>query len=97
MSRSTLRSRACRLVVDKPFDAFTASIDQQLGQLQPGFTTSSNVATSRSARAMLKSMAGPSGFVLFRKEQSRPIPPELRVSRGRQCNISSATRSLPLR
>ena len=67
MSRSTLNIEHDRLIVDKPFDEFTASIEQQLGQLNQEVYNELERGDSQSARAMIKSMAGPSGFILFQK------------------------------
>ena len=67
MSRSTLNIEHVRLIVDKQFDAFTASFDQQLGHFDQDVYKELERGDTEKARAMLKSMVGPSGFVLFRK------------------------------
>ena len=67
MSHSTLNIEHIRLIVDKPFDAFTASFDQQLGCFDAAVYNELEGGDTQKARAMLKSMVGPSGFVLFRK------------------------------
>jgi uncharacterized protein (DUF302 family) len=67
MSRSTVNIQHVRLIVDKPFDAFTGSFEQQLGHFDQEVYNELERGDIRNARAMIKSMVGPSGFILFRK------------------------------
>src|SRR3954470_17524050 len=67
MSRSTLNVEHVRLIIDKQFDAFTASFDRQLGHFDEDVYKELERGDTEKARAMLKSIVGPSGFVLFRK------------------------------
>jgi len=67
MSRSILTISHIRQIVDKPFEAFAASIDRQLGSFDAAVYNELEGGDTQKASAMLKSMVGPSGFMLFRK------------------------------
>jgi uncharacterized protein (DUF302 family) len=67
MSRTFLNIEHIRLVVDKSFEAFTASFEQQLGSFDAAVYNELDGGDTQKAQAMLNSMVGPSGFMLFRK------------------------------
>jgi uncharacterized protein (DUF302 family) len=55
-----------RLTVDKPFDAFRAAFEGQLGRFDPSAYEELAHGDPQAVRARLESMTGPSGFMLFR-------------------------------
>ena len=55
-----------RLTVDRPFDAFRAAFEGQLGHFHPSAYEALEHGDPQAARARLESMTGPSGFMLFR-------------------------------
>ena len=55
-----------RLMVGRPFDAFKTAFEGQLGQFHPSAYQALEDGDPQAARARLESMAGPSGFMLFR-------------------------------
>jgi uncharacterized protein (DUF302 family) len=55
-----------RLTVDRRYDAFRAAFEGQLGQFHPSAYEALEHGNPEAARAKLESMAGPSGFMLFR-------------------------------
>ena len=54
-----------RLAVDRPYDAFRAAFEGQLGQFHPSAYEALEHGDPQAARARLESMAGPSGFMRF--------------------------------
>ena len=52
--------------MDKPFDEFSAAFEGQLGRFDPSAYEELENGDPQAARARLESMAGPSGFMLFR-------------------------------
>jgi hypothetical protein len=79
MSRSTLNIEHIRLIVDKSFEAFTASFDQQLGCFDAAVYNELDGGDTQKAKVMLNSMVGlgPPGSPMAR----RGTPP----SSGRPC------------
>lgn len=66
MNHSTIKVDHVRVTADKPFEKFTAALEQQLGHFKPAAVGEElERGDTRAARAMLESMAGSSGFMLF--------------------------------
>jgi hypothetical protein len=77
MSRSSISIEHVRLTADKPYDEFSAAFEGQLGRFEPGAYEELEGGDPQAVRARLESMAGPSGFMLFRTSASvrdRPRP-----------------------
>jgi len=66
MSQASISIEHVRLTVDKPFDAFSAAFEGQLGHFEPGAYEELDGGDPQAVKARLESMAGPSGFMLFR-------------------------------
>jgi uncharacterized protein (DUF302 family) len=66
MSRSSISIEHVRLTADKPYDEFSAAFEGQLGRFEPGAYEGLEGGDPQAVRARLESMAGPSGFMLFR-------------------------------
>ena len=67
MSQSTISIEHVHLTVDKPFEEFSAAFEDQLGRFDPvAYKELEAGGDSQAARARLETMAGPSGFMLFR-------------------------------
>ncbi|MDG3004629.1 DUF302 domain-containing protein [Paludisphaera mucosa] len=66
--RSQVAVEHVRLTVDRPFDAVAAAFERGLGRHDPGPTaTLAQGADPATVRAAIEKMAGPSGFMLFGK------------------------------
>lgn len=55
-----------RLTVGRPFDAFRAAFEAQLGRFDPSAYEALEHGDPQAARSKLEAMAGASGFMLFR-------------------------------
>ncbi len=67
MSQSRIEVEHVRLTADKPFEAFTATFEQQLGRFEPDvYKHLEEGGDPAAVKTRLASMVGPSGFMLFR-------------------------------
>lgn len=67
MSQSSVQIEHVRLTVEKTFDRFKSSLEQQLGLFDPiVYQDLEEGGDPQTVRTRLESMAGPSGFMLFR-------------------------------
>jgi uncharacterized protein (DUF302 family) len=65
VSQSTIKVEHVRLTADKPFEKFTVALEQQFGRFNPAVHEELERGDMLAAKAMLESMAGSSGFMLF--------------------------------
>jgi len=61
MSQASISIEHVRMTVDKPFDAFGAAFEGQLGHFEPGAHEELDGGDLQAVKALLESMAGPSG------------------------------------
>jgi uncharacterized protein (DUF302 family) len=67
MSQSRIQIDHVHLRVDTPFEAFTAALEEGLGQFDPDvYKELEEGGDPAAVKARIESMAGPSGFMLFK-------------------------------
>jgi uncharacterized protein (DUF302 family) len=67
VSQSRISIEHVRMTVDEPFEKFTAAFEQQLGRFEPDvYKALEEGGDPAAVKARLETMAGPSGFMLFR-------------------------------
>jgi uncharacterized protein (DUF302 family) len=65
MSETSISIKHVRVSVDRPFDAFRAAFERQLGRFDPSAYKELDSGEFQAVRTRLESMAGPSGLMLF--------------------------------